>query len=136
VQVRHHPYQLEYRFNPIEKGDLAGAIKSYADGVRGLRQYEAAQEKLMATTGSGETGKNTSHVKHLVAALGRIGSLKLKVGDNMGALEAYQALLAEVADESPPASKVEAAKAHIKCATIYRQRRRQQCTHQVDFSLT
>lgn len=104
-----------------KKGDLAGAIKSYADGVRGLRQYEAAQEKLMATTGSGETGKNTSHVKHLVAALGRIGSLKLKVGDNMGALEAYQALLAEVADESPAASKVEAAKAHIKCATIYRQ---------------
>lgn len=104
-----------------KKGDLPGAIKSYADGVRGLRQYEAAQEKLVATTGSGETGKNTSHVKHLVAALGRIGSLKLKVGDNAGALEAYQALLAEVADDSPSASKIEAAKAHIKCATIYRQ---------------
>lgn len=104
-----------------KKGDLHGAIKSYADGVRGLRQYEASQEKLMQTTGSGDTGKNTSHVKHLVAALGRIGSLKLKVGDNMGALEAYKALLAEVADDSPHASKVEAAKAHIKCATIYRQ---------------
>jgi len=104
-----------------KKGDLQGAIKSYADGVRGLRQYEAAQEKLMATTGAGEIGKNTSHVKHLVAALGRIGSLKLKVGDNSGALEAYKALLAEVAEDSPQASKVEAAKAHIKCATIYRQ---------------
>lgn len=104
-----------------KKGDLPGAIKSYADGVRGLRQYEASQEKLMATTGAGETGKNTSHVKHLVAALGRIGSLKLKAGDNMGALEAYKALLAEVAEDSPQSSKVEAAKAHIKCATIYRQ---------------
>jgi tetratricopeptide (TPR) repeat protein len=104
-----------------KKGDLQGAIKSYADGVRGLRQYEASQEKLIETTGMGETGRNSSHVKHLVAALGRIGSLKLKLGDNMGALEAYKALLEEVTDESPQASKVEAAKAHIKCATIYRQ---------------
>jgi tetratricopeptide (TPR) repeat protein len=104
-----------------KKGDMQGAIKSYADGVRGLRQYEAAQEKLMSTTGAGEIGRNTSHVKHLVAALGRIGSLKLKVGDNSGALEAYMALLAEVAEDSPQASKIEAAKAHIKCATIYRQ---------------
>lgn len=104
-----------------KKGDMQGAIKSYAEGVRGLREYETSQEKLMVTTGSGETGKNTSHVKHLVAALGRIGSLKLKIGDNMGALEAYSALLEEVTDDSPQASRIEAAKAHIKCATIYRQ---------------
>jgi len=104
-----------------KKGDMQGAIKSYADGVRGLRQYEASQEKLIVTTGAGETGKNTSHVKHLVAALGRIGSLKLKIGDNMGALEAYSALLEEVMEDSPQASRIEAAKAHIKCATIYRQ---------------
>jgi tetratricopeptide (TPR) repeat protein len=104
-----------------KKGDLAGAIKSYADGVRGLRQYAASQEKMLATTGVGDTGRNSSHVKHLVAALSRIGSLKLKVGDNKGALEAYTALLNEVAGDSPAASKIEAAKAHIKCATIYRQ---------------
>jgi len=104
-----------------KKGDMQGAIKSYADGVRGLRQYEESQEKLIVKTGAGETGKNTSHVKHLVAALGRIGSLKLKIGDNMGALEAYSALLEEVVEDSPQASRIEAAKAHIKCATIYRQ---------------
>eukprot|EP00547_Thalassionema_nitzschioides_P002737 CAMPEP_0194215604 /NCGR_PEP_ID=MMETSP0156-20130528/17535_1 /TAXON_ID=33649 /ORGANISM="Thalassionema nitzschioides, Strain L26-B" /LENGTH=1518 /DNA_ID=CAMNT_0038944165 /DNA_START=391 /DNA_END=4947 /DNA_ORIENTATION=+ len=104
-----------------KKGDMQGAIKSYAEGVRGLREYETSQEKLMVTTGTGETGKNTSHVKHLVAALGRIGSLKLKIGDNMGALEAYAALLEEVTEDSPQASRIEAAKAHIKCATIYRQ---------------
>lgn len=38
----------------------------------------------------------TLHVKHLLEALGRIDSLKLKVGDNACALlEAYRGLLAE-----------------------------------------
>lgn len=104
-----------------KKGDLQGAILSYEEGVQGLRQYEAAQETLQKPNGGADLGKNTSHTKHLVAALGRIGSLKLKIGDNSGALEAYQALLSEVDSSSPSASQIEKAKAHIKCATIYRQ---------------
>jgi tetratricopeptide (TPR) repeat protein len=103
-----------------KKGDLKGAIESYEDGVRGLREYAAGQEKLHITPGFDDTGKN-SHLKHLVAALGRIGSLKLKIGDTKGALAAYQTLLDEVDSESPNASQVEKAKAHIKCATIHRQ---------------
>jgi hypothetical protein len=83
----------------------------------------------MATTGAGEIGKNTSHVKHLVAALGpSIGSLKLKIGDKTvlallsRLLSTRQPLLAEVTEGRPHASKMEeAAKAHINCATIYRQ---------------
>jgi tetratricopeptide (TPR) repeat protein len=103
-----------------KKGDVKGAIESYEDGVRGLREYAADHEKLHTTPGWDDTGKN-SHIKHLVAALGRIGSLKLKIGDSKGALAAYQSLLDEVDSESPNASQVEKAKAHIKCATIYRQ---------------
>jgi len=104
-----------------KKGDLRNAIACYEDGVLGLRQYEAALRELQKDPyRSPESGKNTAH-KHLVAALGRIGSLKLKIGDNGGALQAYMSLLTEVKDDSPSASQTEKAKAHIKCATIYRQ---------------
>jgi tetratricopeptide (TPR) repeat protein len=103
-----------------KKGDLKQAIACYEDGVRGLREYEAAQAELQKEMKSADAGKNTAH-KHLVAALGRIGSLKLKIGDNNGALDAYMSLLREVNDDSPSTSQTEKAKAHIKCATIYRQ---------------
>jgi tetratricopeptide (TPR) repeat protein len=103
-----------------KKGDLRAAILCYEEGVRGLREYEAAQNELHKDAKAAESGKNTAH-KHLVAALGRIGSLKLKMGDNGGALEAYMTLLQEVKDDSPAASQTEKAKAHIKCATIFRQ---------------
>jgi tetratricopeptide (TPR) repeat protein len=104
-----------------KKGDLQEAISCYEDGVLGLRQYEAALAELQKDPfRSPEIGKNTAH-KHLVAALGRIGSLKLKIGDNEGALQAYMTLLQEVKEDSPSASQTEKAKAHIKCATIYRQ---------------
>ena len=104
-----------------KKGDLNEAIACYEEGVRGLREYEAAQAELQKDPMASDTAvKNTAH-KHLVAALGRIGSLKLKVGDNNGALEAYMTLLHEVKDDSPAASQTEKAKAHIKCATIFRQ---------------
>jgi tetratricopeptide (TPR) repeat protein len=98
-----------------KKGDLEGAIKSYEAGVEGLRSHAEEQARL------GVSSKGNSHNKHLVAALGRIGSLKLKLGDRDGALEAYMTLLQEVDDESPRSSQVEKAKAHIKCATICRQ---------------
>lgn len=98
-----------------KKGDLKGAIKAYEAGVEGLRSHAEEQARL------GVTPKGNSHNKHLVAALGRIGSLKLKLGDRDGALEAYTSLLQEVDDASPQSSLVEKAKAHIKCATICRQ---------------
>eukprot|EP00536_Pseudo-nitzschia_multiseries_P004508 jgi/Psemu1/188278/e_gw1.75.26.1 len=105
-----------------KKGDLREAITCYEEGVEGLRQYETALAELQKDPlRPPETGKNTAH-KHLVAALGRIGSLKLKIGDNSGALRAYTSLLEEVKDSSPSASQTEKAKAHIKCATIYRQK--------------
>lgn len=104
-----------------KKGDLQEAISCYEDGVLGLREYEAALAELQKDPyRPPDGGKNTAH-KHLVAALGRIGSLKLKIGDNDGALQAYMTLLREVKDDSPSASQTEKAKAHIKCATIYRQ---------------
>jgi tetratricopeptide (TPR) repeat protein len=104
-----------------KKGDLQEAIACYEEGVLGLRQYEAALFELYKDPlRAPDAGKNTAH-KHLVAALGRIGSLKLKIGDNAGALKAYTSLLDEVKEDSPSASQTEKAKAHIKCATIYRQ---------------
>jgi tetratricopeptide (TPR) repeat protein len=103
-----------------KKGDLESALTSYEEGVRGLHEYEAFMEESRQRNGSA-VATGSSH-KHLVAALGRIGSLKLKLGDNDGALEAYEALIDEVDEESPLASHVEQAKAHIKCATIYRGR--------------
>lgn len=104
-----------------KKGDLQAAISCYEDGVLGLREYEAAFAELQKDPlRAPESGKNTAH-KHLIAALGRIGSLKLKAGDNLGALRAYTTLLDEVKENSPAASQTEKAKAHIKCATIYRQ---------------
>eukprot|EP00980_Cylindrotheca_fusiformis_P012718 scaffold3108_cov152-Cylindrotheca_fusiformis.AAC.9 len=104
-----------------KKGDLQAAISCYEDGVLGLREYEAAFSELQKDPlRAPDSGKNTAH-KHLIAALGRIGSLKLKVGDNPGALKAYTTLLEEVKENSPAASQTEKAKAHIKCATIYRQ---------------
>ncbi|GKY97404.1 hypothetical protein MPSEU_000698900 [Mayamaea pseudoterrestris] len=103
-----------------KKGDLESALASYEDGVRGLHQYEASMEDIKNRNGS-LVVIGSSH-KHLVAALGRIGSLKLKLGDNDGALDAYEALIDEVDEDSPLASHVEQAKAHIKCATIYRGR--------------
>lgn len=104
-----------------KKGDLQEAIRCYEEGVQGLREYEIALAEMQKDPyRSPDSGKNTAH-KHLIAALGRIGSLKLKVGDNGGALEAYMTLLREVKDDSPSASQTEKAKAYIKCATIYRQ---------------
>jgi len=107
-----------------KKGDLREAVACYEEGVLGLRQYEAALAELQKDPyRPADNGKNTAH-KHLAAALGRIGSLKLKIGDNEGALQAYMTLLQEVKEDSPSASQTEKAKAHIKCATIYRQQDR------------
>jgi tetratricopeptide (TPR) repeat protein len=103
-----------------KRGDLQNALSSYEEGVKGLNEYESSMEVLRERNGAA-TSVGSSH-KHLVAALGRIGSLKLKLSDNNGALEAYEALIEQVDEDSPLASHVEQAKAHIKCATIYRGR--------------
>jgi tetratricopeptide (TPR) repeat protein len=104
-----------------KKGDLQRALACYEEGVVGLRKYDEAMLELHDGKDGGEGGKSSSH-KHMVAALGRIGSIKLKLGDEGGALDAYLRLLEEVNDDSPLASHTEKAKAHIKCATIYRQK--------------
>ncbi|KAL7432471.1 hypothetical protein ACHAXM_003131 [Skeletonema potamos] len=101
-----------------KKGDISGAINSYETGVLGLRKYK---EELELSGDDAGRNKNSSHVRHLVSALGRVGSLKLKQGAKDAALEAYAALFKEVDNDSPTASRLEKAKAHIKCATIYRQ---------------
>jgi tetratricopeptide (TPR) repeat protein len=106
-----------------KKGDLDNALECYEKGVRGLEEYEDEMARIREMNGSREQSstKGSSH-KHLVAALGRIGSIKMKKGDHDGSLEAYMMLIEEVTDDSPLTSHVEKAKAHIKCATIFRKR--------------
>jgi tetratricopeptide (TPR) repeat protein len=106
-----------------KKGDLDNALRCYEEGVRGLEEYEDEMARIREMNGSREPSstKGSSH-KHLVAALGRIGSIKMKKGDQDGALEAYMMLIEEVDDDSPLTSHIEKAKAHIKCATIFRKR--------------
>lgn len=104
-----------------KKGDVAGAISSYEEGVKGLREYLKRQAEAQMGEFN-DSARISSTKRHLVSAIGRIGSLKLKQGDNEGALEAYASLIKAVDDSSPVASRMEKAKAHVKCATIYRQR--------------
>jgi tetratricopeptide (TPR) repeat protein len=103
-----------------KRQEMGKALACYEEGVTGLHAFESAMEEIRERNGSA-TSPGSSH-KHLVAALGRIGSLKIKLGDNDGAVAAYLALIKEVDDGSPLTSHVEAAKAHIKCATLIRQR--------------
>lgn len=104
-----------------KRQELGKALACYEEGVAGLHAFEAAMEDLHERNGAAAASPGSSH-KHLVAALGRIGSLKIKLGDNEGAVGAYLALIKEVDESSPLTSHVEAAKAHIKCATLFRQR--------------
>ena len=59
--------------------------------------------------------------RHLVSAMGRIGSMRMKLKDNTGALKAYLTLIKNVEKKSPNSSQMEKARAHVKCATIFRQ---------------
>lgn len=98
--------------------DYQGALESYERGVAGLRLHMQKEVK-----GGEPVDENrlTAEKKHLVSAIGRIGSLRMKLRDNAGALEAYLMLLKEVDSRSPESSRMEKAKALVKCATIYRQ---------------
>merc|ERR1739836_42413 len=98
-------------------GDYQSALDSYEKGVAGLRlnlEKESGME-------SEDVSKCSAQMRHLVSAIGRIGSLKMKLRDYDGALKAYVMLLKEVNKTSPTASQLEKAKAHVKCATIFRQ---------------
>ena len=105
-----------------KQGNLDKALTCYMDGVKGLEVYEGHLARLEESRGWIDASQKQSAHKHMMAALGRIGSLKLKLGDNDAALEAYMSLIGTVEEDSPVASHVEKAKAHIKCATIFRQR--------------
>ena len=105
-----------------KKGDVEKALQCYEEGVKGLEQYDAVTLKIRETTGSTALATKHSSHKHLIAALGRIGSMKLKLGDKEGALAAYMALIDQVDVDDPISSHVEKAKAHIKCATLFRKR--------------
>ena len=73
-----------------------------------------------------------TYSKHIVAAMGRIGSSKLKVRDNNGALAMFEGILNELKDDKKDGSgntsnsnsnsaamRLETARAHIKHATVY-----------------
>jgi len=122
-------------------GDYPSALQSYERGVAGLRlalAQESTNLSSQQTTQQQQTNNNknnnnattTTNIdssrliaqrRHLISAIGRIGSLKMKLRDNDGALTAYLTLLKEVNKGSPTASQMEKAKAHVKCATIFRQ---------------
>ncbi len=99
-------------------GNYEGALESYERGVKGLR----AQIKKENDENEGINNNRVSAQKrHLVSAMGRIGSMRMKLKDNAGALKAYLTLIKEVDNKSPTPSQMEKARAHVKCATIFRQ---------------
>jgi tetratricopeptide (TPR) repeat protein len=95
-----------------------GALESYERGVQGLRLQI---QKEQAGPEPVDPARQSAQRRHLVSAISRIGSLRMKLRDNLGALKAYLMLLDEVDNSSPVSSQMERAKAHVKCATIYRQ---------------
>ena len=98
--------------------DYEGALESYERGVKGLRLHI---DREQAATEHIDVARQAAQKRHLISAISRIGSLRMKLKDNAGALEAYLMLIDEVDESSPEASQMEKAKAYVKCATIYRQ---------------
>jgi tetratricopeptide (TPR) repeat protein len=99
-------------------GNYRGALESYERGVTGLRvQIEKEKNELEGL----DSNRLAAQRRHLVSAMGRIGSMRMKLKDNAGALKAYLTLIKEVGKKSPTPSQMEKARAHVKCATIFRQ---------------
>ena len=104
-----------------KSGDVQGAIASYEEGIDKMRQLDKCARMESSVDGRS---------KHIIASMGKIGSLKLKLNDKKGALKAYELVLKECGvnadltsstlSSAPTATKTEVAKAHIKCATIRR----------------
>jgi tetratricopeptide (TPR) repeat protein len=95
-----------------KQNDFVDAISCYEKAVDYITNFLRNDK---------DTQRFANQKRHLIFALGRIGSLKMKLKDNVGALEAYQSLIRAVDSSSPESSVKEKAKAHVKCATIYRQ---------------
>merc|ERR1712070_273900 len=98
-------------------GNYQGALESYERGVKGLR-IQIEKEKSQSEGGG---SRLAAQKRHLVSAMGRIGSMRMKLKNNAGALKAYLTLIKEVGKKSPAQSQMEKARAHVKCATIFRQ---------------
>lgn len=99
-------------------GNYQGALESYERGVVGLRLQIQMEMKV---NDSPENSRLAVQKRHLVSAMGRIGSMRMKLKDNSGALKAYLMLIKDVDKKSPKPSQMEKARAHVKCATIFRQ---------------
>ncbi len=99
-------------------GNYQGALESYERGVKGLRLQI---EKEKGSQAEDDSNRLAAQKRHLVSAMGRIGSMRMKLKDNAGALKAYLTLIKEVGKKSPSQSQMEKARAHVKCATIFRQ---------------
>lgn len=97
----------------VKGGDLEGAIISYLEGIEKMRQLDKCTQ--MESSFDGRS-------KHIIASMAKIGSLKIKLGDRLGALSAFEQVLkeCETFDTTSNATKTEAAKAHVKCATLRR----------------
>ena len=100
-------------------GNYQGALESYERGVKGLR-LQIKKEKENVDPGS-DNSRLAAQKRHLVSAMGRIGSMRMKLKDNAGALKAYLMLIKDVDKKSMTQSQIEKARAHVKCATIFRQ---------------
>jgi len=99
-------------------GNYEGALDSYERGVKGLRSQIKKEKDENESMNSNRVA---AQKRHLVSAMGRIGSMRMKLKDNAGALKAYLTLIKEVDKKSPTPSQMEKARAHVKCATIFRQ---------------
>ena len=98
-------------------GNYQGALKCYERGVEGLR----LQIQKESENSNDHPERLAAQKRHLVSAMGRIGSMRMKLKDNTGALKAYLTLIKNVEKKSPNSSQMEKARAHVKCATIFRQ---------------
>jgi len=97
----------------VKGGDFEGAITSYLEGIEKMRQLDKCTQLESSYDGRS---------RHIIASMAKIGSLKIKLGDRAGALAAFEQVLkeCEAFDDTSAATKTEAAKAHVKCATLRR----------------
>jgi len=118
----------------VKQKDAAAAILSYQKGI----------DEIRLLPNYGDDANGTAMLKHLVSASMKLGGLKAKRGDDVGALQAYESILEYVCtgqgsicisttDDNEAAVSattttlpcsphsdliLDAGKAHIKCATI------------------
>lgn len=112
----------------VKQKDVAAAILSYQKGIDEIRQL-LPDVTVTAAKGKGSPGECehevatcTAMLKHVISASMKLGSLKAKRGDDVGALQAYESIIQYVNVNVGAASvselTLDVGKAHIKCATI------------------